>query len=44
MSPRCNSCSGRSWRLDGDPGISVMEKLAMVGEMFAAPDDKEDGW
>ena len=36
MSTRCCSCSGRRLRLPGEPVI--IEKLAVVGEMFPADD------
>ena len=36
MSPKCRSCSGRRFRLPGEP--VVIEKLTVVGEMFPADD------
>ena len=40
MSPRCLSCSGRRLRLPGEP--VVIEKLAVVGEMFPADRTDDD--
>jgi hypothetical protein len=40
MSPRCISCSGLRDRLPGEPFISLIEKLAVVGEI-PPPEDTD---